>query len=332
MTVVIAGVSYECTKAVKGPNFVHLYQGDLVILSCLGVSDFSDYILTDGEWSDPDPDPDVIADSVEVVDGIIRITSNKIIGTGTLLKFKAPCGCDEFNGNLKINEKHYTVLDAGGLWVGGKEGMWNAGMLVSFLIDDVDGCAIIQNGAKPTDTLDIKDGGTGATTAEEARANLGAAKAQHTHSPADLTGPIPIEKGGTGATTAEEARANLGACRIYTFTYTGTGEGGKDNPTQIQFPFAPALVVIRDDGDGYQAVINTHNMPTTKGYEDVVYYSVPATSIGTDPEDTPAYCAALFCRMNLSRMLLYLYSYSPTTPEEYQFNKKGTTYSVVAFG
>lgn len=295
MTVNIAGESYECTKAVKGPNFVHLYQGDRVILSCMEITDFSIYVLTDGEWSAPDPDPDVIAESPEMIDGAIHITTNKIVGNGTLLKFKAPCGCSEFNGNLKINGSFYTVLDSSGLWVGGKDGLWGHGMLVSFLIDADDGCAVLQNGAKPACILGIEDGGT-------------------------------------GASTAEEALKNLGACRVYTGTYTGTGVGGKDNPTSIQFPFAPALVVIRDDGEGYQAVINTHNLPTTKGFEDVVYYNAPVASVATDPKNTPAYCVALLCRMNLSRMLLSFYSYSPTTPEEYQFNKQGTTYSVVAFG
>lgn len=35
---------------------------------------------------------------------------------------------------------------------------------------------------------------------------------------------VPIEKGGTGATTAEEARKNLGTLEIITGTYTGNGE------------------------------------------------------------------------------------------------------------
>ena len=49
------------------------------------------------------------------------------------------------------------------------------------------------------DPLPIDAGGTGAQTAEEARANLG------------FPDPIPVNKGGTGATTAAGARSNLGA-------------------------------------------------------------------------------------------------------------------------
>lgn len=64
----------------------------------------------------------------------------------------------------------------------------------------------------------VANGGTGATTAANARtnlgvtpANIGAAAATHKHSAADITsGTLPIARGGTGATTAANARTNLG--------------------------------------------------------------------------------------------------------------------------
>ena len=74
----------------------------------------------------------------------------------------------------------------------------------------------------PDDTLSISEGGTGATTAADARTNLGAAAASHNHSAADITSgtlgsarlpTVPVSKGGTGATTAAAARANLGAAK-----------------------------------------------------------------------------------------------------------------------
>lgn len=66
--------------------------------------------------------------------------------------------------------------------------------------------------------IPIANGGTGATTAANARTNLGitpenigAAAEEHTHSAADITsGTLPIARGGTGATTAAAARNNLG--------------------------------------------------------------------------------------------------------------------------
>ena len=67
--------------------------------------------------------------------------------------------------------------------------------------------------------LGVASGGTGASDAAGARANLGitpgnigAAPTSHTHSAGNITsGVISIERGGTGASDAAAARANLGA-------------------------------------------------------------------------------------------------------------------------
>lgn len=69
----------------------------------------------------------------------------------------------------------------------------------------------------------IQNGGTNASTAAQARTNLGITWANltgkpstfapdaHTHSAADITsGALKIERGGTNASTAAQARANLG--------------------------------------------------------------------------------------------------------------------------
>lgn len=60
------------------------------------------------------------------------------------------------------------------------------------------------------ETVAVAKGGTGATTAAQARTNLGAAAASHTHGVADITGTLPVSKGGTGATTAYAALQALG--------------------------------------------------------------------------------------------------------------------------
>lgn len=70
-----------------------------------------------------------------------------------------------------------------------------------------------------TGAVPIANGGTGATTAANARtnlgitlANLGAAASGHSHAltAATITGTLPISKGGTGATTAAAALQALG--------------------------------------------------------------------------------------------------------------------------
>lgn len=58
----------------------------------------------------------------------------------------------------------------------------------------------------------IAAGGTNASTAAQARANLGVAASSHVHSAADITsGTLSVARGGTGATDAATARNNLGA-------------------------------------------------------------------------------------------------------------------------
>ena len=69
----------------------------------------------------------------------------------------------------------------------------------------------VGGGGIGSEVVPIENGGTGATTAEEARTNLSVASADHTHTLEEITGSsvLSIENGGTGATTAEEARTNL---------------------------------------------------------------------------------------------------------------------------
>jgi len=73
--------------------------------------------------------------------------------------------------------------------------------------------ATSENGYPQFGTLPVAQGGTGATTAADARTKLGAAASGHGHSLAGdaITGTLPVSKGGTGATTADDARSKLGA-------------------------------------------------------------------------------------------------------------------------
>ena len=217
MNVTILGIDYECTKAVKGPDFVRLYQGDAVILSCMGIADFSGYVLTDGEWSDPDPDLSVISTGAELSSGSIVITSDKIIGTGTMLKFKAPCDCTAVTRGLVIDGKTYTIVDSLGNNVIGTGGMWASGAFVSVLIDKANRRAFIQNSAKPAVVLGIEDGGTGASTVEEVLYNLGLTEIK-----------------------------TIGA-KIEFGSYVGTGTCGEEYPNTLTFGFVPKLLFILPD-------------------------------------------------------------------------------------
>lgn len=94
-----------------------------------------------------------------------------------------------------------------------------------FDVDDFNGNSDIidtaLNGKLNTDfsnisggAIAIANGGTGATTASGALANLGIDTALSNKADKDLsnvTGTLPVSKGGTGATTASGALTNLGA-------------------------------------------------------------------------------------------------------------------------
>ena len=55
MIIKIYGTDYTCEKAVKGTDFVNLYDSsDNLIGSFSGISDFSGYVLKDGEWTEPE--------------------------------------------------------------------------------------------------------------------------------------------------------------------------------------------------------------------------------------------------------------------------------------
>ena len=71
--------------------------------------------------------------------------------------------------------------------------------------------------------IPVERGGTGGTTAEEARANLGVLDGP--------TLPVSIANGGTGGTTAEEARVNLGISSDGVTSGTGVVTCNGDSPT-----------------------------------------------------------------------------------------------------
>lgn len=64
------------------------------------------------------------------------------------------------------------------------------------------------------------------------------------YSAQDLYGTVPIESGGTGATTAKEALANLGGAQIQTGSYTGTGEFDDSIGFTLSFNFTPKMVYL----------------------------------------------------------------------------------------
>lgn len=83
---------------------------------------------------------------------------------------------------------------------------------------------------------------------------IGAAKAEHTHSFEDMTDVNPVSKGGTGGSTPEEARANLQAAAAnHTHNYAGsTSSGGAANSANMLNPVS----LTNQDLNGYREATN----------------------------------------------------------------------------
>ena len=162
------------------------------------------------------PLQEIIATSAVKSDSSIVLTVPSIPITGTIIKFKTPCGSVGVN-SLVIGGVNYSFIDAMGKLVSDiGDGTFDSGAMLSVIVDVANKKAYIQNQSKATPishnhsaanitsgTLPVARGGTGATTAAAARTNLGLGGVA-------VESTVPVAKGGTGATTAANARKNFG--------------------------------------------------------------------------------------------------------------------------
>ena len=168
--VVFNGKSYECARAVKGVDYVKLYdENNAVIIAFSGISDFSAFTLTEGEW-ETGVSTQTVAAYAELVNGIIQLTLLRPISveTGLTITFQAPCDCTESNG-VSILGTNYTLVDAAGVALEAEFKAFAQNAMVRVILHTDENKAYIQNGAATT----IEAGGTGANNAADALNNLG---------------------------------------------------------------------------------------------------------------------------------------------------------------
>lgn len=187
-------------------------------------------------------DAKAVGDAFDALDTIIALDEN----SDGNVELRSYIQADEGNGD-------YTRLDSS--------------LTVSGMAADAKAVGDAINLRMPANTvIPITKGGTGATVAADARANLGitlenlgAAAASHNHAASEITSgtiaiaripTITVAKGGTGATDAATARsnlgitcANLGALATTGGTVTGTLTLSKTTDASGTSNTSPALIV-----------------------------------------------------------------------------------------
>ena len=142
--------TYSCDRAQKGRDFIRLLDssGNSLFVAD-GISDFSDYILTDGDW---ETSYALLAPTVGAAatsdNGIITLAISPAVRVenGIQINFTAPCD-STVTQCLQIAGENYTVVDAKGECVTGKDGRWAAGAVVSVILDVDTKKAFVQNAA-----------------------------------------------------------------------------------------------------------------------------------------------------------------------------------------
>lgn len=148
------------------------------------------------------PVQEVIATSATIASGSVVLALPASVDTGTLVKFTAPCTCSAVTDGIVIDDETYSVVDAMGQIVNGKDGVWASGAQVAVIIDKAKKRAYVQNAGKANPTYE----------------DVGAAPKVHKHSATDInTGTlgsdrlpvVPISKGGHGADNGSDGLKNL---------------------------------------------------------------------------------------------------------------------------
>lgn len=91
-----------------------------------------------------DPVQEVIATTATLENGDIKLILPYSIGTGTLVKFTAPCDCADVTGGIVIDGTTYSIVDTTGQTVTGVAGAWIGGAQLAVIIDKEDGSAYLQ--------------------------------------------------------------------------------------------------------------------------------------------------------------------------------------------
>lgn len=133
--------------------------------------------------------------------------------TGKLVAFQAP-RCSSDTTGLVVNGVAFDIVDATEHIITGKDGIWNAGAMVTVMLRMDAKRAYLQSTSIADVAADLAEH-TGDEekhiTAEERTAWNGKADGEHKHDAGDIeSGILPVSRGGTGRNTFTSGAALIG--------------------------------------------------------------------------------------------------------------------------
>lgn len=147
MTVTFNGTTYECSEAVKGSDFILLYDSNkTMIASFFKITDFSLFSIDGGDWT-PYAEESIIVRSATLSGGVIALTGYSEIGDGTTIKLIAPGASDSVTQGIRIDGNVFSIVDTMGKAVAGKANCWAQNAMIALMIDKTNQKAYLLNPA-----------------------------------------------------------------------------------------------------------------------------------------------------------------------------------------
>lgn len=146
-TLTFLNETYTCAKAQKGYDFVRLLdENNIPIFYADGISDFTPYVLTDGEW---EPPLAVVAPSVSAyatLNGsvvVLDIPASVKVESGLLVNFTAPCDCTAIT-KMSVGGIEFDLVNSMDEVVG-TYGAFRGGVKISAVLSVETNKAYLQN-------------------------------------------------------------------------------------------------------------------------------------------------------------------------------------------
>ena len=145
ITVTVLGTEYQCELAVKGQDFIQLYDAEEVIVaSWFNIVDFSNFSISGGDWT-PYVEEILTVRGAAISDGLITMDGYEWIETGSIIKLRAPANSEETTRGISIDGVALPIVNVMGMTLNGVENVWPSGAALALLVDKVYSKAYLLN-------------------------------------------------------------------------------------------------------------------------------------------------------------------------------------------